>query len=813
MRTHLLAPLLLTPLLAASPLQAGEEDADWSAEFDLPGLSGRVFALGEYGGELIAGGHVFPTDGAWLSHVARFDGSSWQPLGAGVGDDVRAIVEFQGDLIVAGSFVSAGGQPASGIARWDGAQWHPLGQGLQLSFAFQPEVWTLAVYQGSLYAGGSFDRAGGQVVRSLARWDGLQWSSVGGGVAGEVVSLHAEPTTLYVGGTFAAVGAGVPASCVAAWNGTSWSSLGAGFGSTVRSLAWFQGRLFAGGTFLSSGGQPVKKIAFFSGGTWHPLGAGVPDTSILTSVYALEVHGGSLYLGGNFSSVDGVPTLKVARWDGAQIHGFGGIAGSSQITTAFALKGLGGDLHVGGEFKRAGTDPFGGDGVATENIAAWDGVAWSAVGQGLGMNGTVLGFGHWNGGIVAVGSYSTAGTTLVNNVAWFDGGVWKKIGQLGGTIRDLIEYQGDLVIVGDFTSIDGVPANRIARYDGQQWKTFGAGFTASNSPSVVAEYQGQLYVGGVGPVQRWNGAAWEQFGNPIFGQILALRSYLGKLYIGGSFGAFSGPGPHLAVWDGVTTTSLGADGLVNTFEEYEGALLAGGTFSNAAGVSASRIARFDGAQWSAFVAPVDGVEVRDLEVVDDVLFVAGNPVFYENGQPRYLGRWDGATLESLGSGLLGAPLALLADDAAGKLWIGGSFFKAGGRPAGNITTWDVRNAWTNVGLGLAGTHGTPTMIGTGTLASLTPVFLFLDDMLENSFVAFIVGASRVDLPFLGGTLVPSPDVLLAGLPTGPVGALTVGASFPPGLPPGASFHLQAWVVDPAAPQGYAATNALTATTP
>ena len=67
-----------------------------------------------------------------VNGAARWDGSSWQPVGAGFPSRSYpyASVSWGSDLVVAGDFDSAGGLPASNIARWDGSTWHALGSGL-----------------------------------------------------------------------------------------------------------------------------------------------------------------------------------------------------------------------------------------------------------------------------------------------------------------------------------------------------------------------------------------------------------------------------------------------------------------------------------------------------------------------------------------------------------------------------------------------------------------------------------------------------------------------------------------------------------
>ena len=79
----------------------------------------------------------------------------------------------------------------------------------------------------------------------------------------------------------------------------------------------------------------------------------------------------------------------------------------------------------------------------------------------------------------------------------------------------------------------------------------------------------------------------------------------------------------------------------------------------------------------------------------------------------------------------------------------------------------------------------------------------------------VIGLTRQDLPFRGGLLVPSLD--LPGfpmvLPTGPTGTLPISTLWPPSIPSALTAYMQYWVADPAGPFGFAASNALSATTP
>jgi glyoxylase-like metal-dependent hydrolase (beta-lactamase superfamily II) len=124
----------------------------------------------------------------------------------------------------------------------------------------------------------------------------------------------------------------------------------------------------------------------------------------------------------------------------------------------------------------------------------------------------------------------------------------------------------------------------------------------------------------------------------------------------------------------------------------------------------------------------------------------------------------------------------------------------------------AQGTWTDLGNGLAGTHGTPALTGSGTLVGGTPVSLSLTGALENSTSYLVIGLSEVNASFKGGVLVPAADVIVA-LPTAGDGTAQLAASWPWGLPFGASLTFQSWVVDPAGPVGYASSNALRATTP
>lgn len=111
---------------------------------------------------------------------------------------------------------------------------------------------------------------------------------------------------------------------------------------------------------------------------------------------------------------------------------------------------------------------------------------------------------------------------------------------------------------------------------------------------------------------------------------------------------------------------------------------------------------------------------------------------------------------------------------------------------------------------LAGGAGTPRLRGTGVPAAGNAVSVELGQAVPSAPLWLVVGLARLDAPFMGGTLVPMPDLIVGGLATSPAGLLSLPATWPAGLPSGFEIYLQAWIVDPAAPRGLAASNALLA---
>lgn len=637
-----------TTILRCLPLLLGiaaaAQTPSWSPDWAVAGLGGTVYALADYNNELYAGGAWSAAKGGVIRGLARFDGTDWQPVGTGIDlinysypprdTLVRAMTVFNGELVFAGTFDEVGGQPMSYIARWNGSTLQPLGNGLALSFD-EADVRALAVYNNELYAAGQFDHAGGSPANGIARWNGSSWSAVGtglqfaGGTLGYPRALHVHNGDLVVGGEFGRAG-GVVANNIAQWNGTTWSALGTGSFATVYALESYGAQLIAAGQFQVGGN--VAMPGAWNGSSWSVLGSNplsVPATALCTVGTDLYLDTGGL----------------LSRWDGATWSTAGvvtGIFSGYQGTSIRALLQHGTDLILGGEFTRSGPAP-GALTVASANVVAFDGaVTWRTFGTGLGLDRRIDRLLPWRGSWVAAGPFSEAGGIPAVGLARYDGDRWQMLGRIGGgLVYDAAVFQDDVVVTGNFTDIDGQPFPGIARYDGTQWLPFG------NFPVVhLHAHGGELFAFGGSALQRWNGSTFVIAATPPTGSIDALHSHRdGFLYATNN----DSTNHRVLRWNGSSLQAIGAaNDALQTISSFASDLVVGGRFTSVSGTPAVLMARWNGAAWLPMPAPVSGYTVYSFGELDGDLYagVSGDPRGYT--LRLHGGTWQALGSDTLG---------------------------------------------------------------------------------------------------------------------------------------------------------------------
>ncbi len=668
----------------------------------------------------------------------------------------EAIVVFDdgggGDLYAGGWFTMANGLRVDHVARWNGGAWSPLGGGFTIAAPGSAHVTSLAVFDGELYAGGSFDTAGGVPAQNIARWDGFLWSAAAGGLVNNQGSIYVKSMTvwddgggsdLYVGGGFDEAG-GVTLSNIARWDGSSWSALGTGVDNQVRAMQVFDdgggGDLYVGGYFEDAGGSPASRIARWDGASWSALGAGIDEG--VESLAVFDDGGGSdLYVGGEFYNAGGSPANNMARWDGTVWSTVGGGIGSDYGHVVHALQVYGGVLVAAGTFDTAGGSP-------ANNVARWDGAAWSAMAEGTSGRIDCLAVFDDDGGGDALfvgGLFVGGGGSMTGHIARWRAESWSSLSPPMGlgvnasyisTMATWDDGSGEALYVGGWslTSAGEVVTPGIARWDGSSWSSLGSGvdgmgvlaLAVFDDGSGEALYVGKYYsgVGGTfwGGIVRWDGSAWSTVGSGVDGYVTALEVFDdgggAELYAGGSFSMAGGVSvENTARWDGSVWSPVGSgtDDDINALRTHDDgsgpALYVGGSFDTAGGISSPGIARWDGSNWAAVGSGIDGWVVA-LESFDG----GGGAGLYAGGDfdtaggvsAANIARWNGSGWLAVDGGTDDMVIALAEiDDGGGgqALYVGGRFGVAGAITANGIARW-TGSVWQAVhgpaGIGVEG---------------------------------------------------------------------------------------------------------------
>lgn len=342
---------------------------------------------------------------------------------------VGALTKYQGDLIVSGSFTGMGGvantQYLARLNQGSGL-WEPLGAGIGagISNAFGT---SFAEFHGDLYVGGFFAEAIGVAgTKSIARWDGSAFHSLGTGWGFETVN--------------------------AVWSLLSTDAIGG------------QERLYIGGGFDTIAGQPAGCIASWDGTTLTPLAPSMTLVGINPLVTCMAVFddgqggGPQLYIGGRFSAVGSVPANMIARWNGSTWSAVGTNLAPRNATAEIDAMlvhddGTGPALYIGGTNLRLNADGI------NRATAKWNGTTWTAVGQALtGRTWSLVPFDDGTGTRIYAGGTQAA----VGYHYRLEGNTWTAVG--GGTSAQVVKLLVDgnrMHMGGSFVSAGGQPANRI----------------------------------------------------------------------------------------------------------------------------------------------------------------------------------------------------------------------------------------------------------------------------------------------------------------------------------------------------------------
>jgi hypothetical protein len=329
-------------------------------------------------GNLYACGNFSNIGGINAGNIAKFDGQTWSSINSELGFTGQYIYRVEvidGILYAMGQFSSIAGINASCIAKWDGQSWQPMGSGFNGSTSgFQtndPIVTSIVKYNNELYIGGDFLYSNGQLVNSLAKWNGIEWVPVGTGIGGMypggalvLEHLLVNNNELYACGEFQNIN-GINAKAIAKFNGTNWSNLGAGSNlGWLFEMTFLNNELYVVGSFNNIDGINVTHIAKWNGTNW----SGLSNSFFDNSIGGIGIYNNELIVCGSFTNISGNICNRIAKFNGQnwQPFGVGFNASASDIESVNNV------LYCSGSFTQSGNETI-------ERLGFWNGCNNSSV--------------------------------------------------------------------------------------------------------------------------------------------------------------------------------------------------------------------------------------------------------------------------------------------------------------------------------------------------------------------------------------------------------------------------------------------------
>ena len=263
--------------------------------------------------------------------LSRFNATTerWERLGC-VNPVLSGIItlvpkEPTGALYATGHKGDLCGHPERCVFILQNDDWEPWAPFDQIPDYHNNYVGFVFDFQGMTYVTGLFRDPLSTSFCSFMRYNGSTWEYVPGWgpQLGSIRNISIRDNALYVVGTFRTAN-GAPGNGVARFDGQQWSDLGGGLTmpgapSALAGMAmeWFHNELWVGGQFTHAGGIPADGLAKWNGLQWCALpGERSSGTSEVSPVHSITTWRDSLYIAGTFTSIDGSPIRYMAQWLG-----------------------------------------------------------------------------------------------------------------------------------------------------------------------------------------------------------------------------------------------------------------------------------------------------------------------------------------------------------------------------------------------------------------------------------------------------------------------------------------------------------------
>jgi hypothetical protein len=316
------------------------------------------------------------------------------------------------------------------------------------------------------------------------------------------------------------------------------------------------------------------------------------------------------------------------------------------------------------------------------------------------------------GVLYAAGSFDSTGSEKANNVACWNGSAWSALGSgTNGTVYALaVDDSGNMYAGGNFDTAGNVRVNHVARWNGTTWSALDSGMSG-NVGALTVDHAGNLCAEeffdsashGYARISRWNSHTWNSLGNSVFSGNAwgnSVINGMSSLAVNDSNNVFTHSGELIYKWNGSkwdTIGGVGGNSDINTIAiDKSNNLYTGGLLEAPGGYCGVRMGptELGTLSWSAGNS-LPYVSTMAFDTSGN-LYVGGN-FYLASGVPAScVARWDGHSWSSLGSGLAAkltrippVEVYALVIDKSGNLYVSGIFDTAGGKPAAGLARCNI----------------------------------------------------------------------------------------------------------------------------
>ncbi|MGO8675906.1 MAG: hypothetical protein ACLQVX_08545 [Limisphaerales bacterium] len=440
-------------------------------------------------------GGFMATDGAG-EFLLSSNGVDWTIRYSGYSYSLDAMAFGDGIYVAVGSVEYSDGVGAVILSSEDGTAWTQ--QTLPVPLSSTGPLHAVA------YGNGLFVAVGWQ-NQIFASPDGVNWTSQGASLAGQLVPFGELYGIAYGNGAFVAAGnetsPAVPAGhapFLASADGVNWTVLDSGPMATFNGVSYANGGFVAVGTAVGSDGSVEMALrSSADGATWSSSVLSTPDAlDFWAATYGAGTYvvvgsttgsGSSIYTSPDFRAWTALPMgagllNAVAYGNGVFVAAGEGLLtstnGTNWIEPGSGITKALGDVSYG----RGSLVAVGDGGMALNSS---DGMRWSVTTTGV--TNSLAGVAYGNGTFVSVG-YGGTVITSTNGVDW--------AAQVSGITTDILD-----VCYGNGTF------DAVARDGSILMSTNGKEWTAQNSGGMGYDLSGVTFGQGVFVVVGWSGVA------------------------------------------------------------------------------------------------------------------------------------------------------------------------------------------------------------------------------------------------------------------------------------------------------------------